>query len=137
MHTNPQYNHRASRKLNEKRENGRKGVVVQEEDIADAKNKRCNEESRGRQKKRSDDEIIVEGGHWEWNYREGGETRRGIEKQRGEKWEKKGMERGRFIGRKGRKWRTAGDGEYVETEEMKGLGDVLGNEAMEKRNLKR
>lgn len=119
-------NHRASRKLNEKRENGRKGMVVQEEDIADAKNKRCNEESRGRQKKRSDDEIIVEG-----------ETRRGIKKQRGEKWEKKGVERGRFIGRKGRKWRTAGDGEYGETEEMKGLGDVLGNEAMEKRNLKR
>lgn len=86
-------------------------MVVQEEDIADAKNKRCNEESRGRQKKRSDDEIIVEGGHWEWNYREGGETRRGIEKQRGEKWEKKGVWRGADLSAE-----RGGNGEQQETE---------------------
>lgn len=59
------------------------------------------------------------------------------ETERREVGKERRVERGRFIGRKGRKWRTAGDGEYGETEEMKGLGDVLGNEAMEKRNLKR
>ena len=70
------------------------------------KNKRCNGESRGRQKKKRDKEIIVKGWRrWEWNYQEGGEIEREREKERKEE----GEEGGRFIGRKGRKWRTGGD----------------------------